>query len=514
MGYRINKFLHILGGAKDKLHVLDNKQHKADREQLRENLLNQRNDYSKNYGVVSGFGQRRLRKINLKSNLRSDKINYKAQKKQERLQKRWSQNPIKYYGIRIGLILLFVYLIFLGNSYDTFQWLESQNIIGETEEAFEETGVSHQLDVVGKILSGDFEPETLWESETVQSEYAVPEEFDIIVEDIDPLKESFRNGEPIYIGGRINLISGFDKTTTVSITAEPTDFCAESSQETWDTIKEETKINSLLEFFDSDNEDEELVGCSDGTDWECYISGSDEINIFHMERVYNRQFYCNHTGVEVDETEVISGLDVNWEYATSAVAGKQIYAFDPEIVSSYDGDPLDLYEVDSDSLRSWYIGDKQINIGLGLSGSTDYVRSENSDDIFKDINHLAITIQNTGSGKISEIESLSISFPNTVLIEVADEIEDPFDSEVNFRGPTTEVITIKGQDIVTRKFTLSKEEIEDFEFIEPADHVTYYIPFVVKEEYVGDSAFQSFLVKADILYKYKDRDSLSVNIRP
>ncbi|MBT3583221.1 hypothetical protein HN924_01380 [Candidatus Woesearchaeota archaeon] len=556
--------LDKIRGEDDEDDIPENETLSQRKERRKKELAKKKESYKNKWGLFKGKDYRKKRKADFKSSLKEQrfdlrnarkekKFSYRAGKKEERLQKRLEKSwglklllsigaiislfvmnylPstfslvllvaiiaiilfISYtkfafaFGLVLVVLLIFAYWMFFFTPYgtDLVSEFEKSNVVGETEEALEESGVEHQFNIIGKILSGDFEPEELWTSEAVESEYAVQEEFDIVLKNIEPRKEYFKNSEAIYLTGNINLISGFDKTTIVTITTEPDDFCAENSQEEWDEFLEKVSLGRI-------SDDEKPKGCSDGSDWECYISGSDEVNTFHMERIYNRQLYCNHTGVRVDEEEIISNLKVNWEYATTAVAGKQIYAFDSEIVSSYDGNPLDKYEIAKDSYTSWYIGDRQINLGLGLTGSEDYVRGEDKDDSFREVTDLVITVQNTGSGKISDIESLSISFPNTEMIQVGNEIEDALDSNVLFTGPTTEIIAIRGEDIITRKFTLSDEGKREFETIEPADHMNFYIPFVVTEEYIGNSAFQSFLVKAEVSYKYRDHETTAVTIKP
>lgn len=388
-------------------------------------------------------------------------------------------------GFLIVIGVLYWYLFSFTDYGDDFiLTVKQKNIFGETSEELEEGGIMHQFRIIEKVLTGEFDPEELWTSEEVQSEYAVPEEFELFVTDVKPLKEKFRDGEDIVVIGRINLISGFDKTTTVTLGVEPDKLCVDD-----DT-------------------------CTSG-DWTCYISGSDTENIFQMEKIYNRQFNCEHAGFaepnDVNDEEVITDVRVTWEYSTSAVAGKQVYAFNSDVLDK-EKDVLEKYDISDDSLASWYIGDENVNLGLGLS-QTEEVRARREEDLFKSENYLAISIENTGSGKVVELESLSVSFPNNGNILVADQIAEGDDSDIIFDGPSTEVITIREVDVTTKKFSLSnKERTTKFRDIEPAEHTTYYIPFVVADDYVGDSDFRSFLVKADIRYKYKEYDSLAITV--
>ena len=94
------------------------------------------------------------------------------------------------FGLVLIVLLIFAYWLFFFTGYgtDLVSEFEKSNVVGETEEALEESGVEHQINIIGKILSGDFEPEELWTSETVESEYTVQEEFDIVLEDIAPRK--------------------------------------------------------------------------------------------------------------------------------------------------------------------------------------------------------------------------------------------------------------------------------------------------------------------------------------
>jgi hypothetical protein len=412
----------------------------------------------------------------------------------------------------VALIILFWFSHFYGDMvYNEF---EKTGVLPEAEQQLEDVGIEHQFDVIGQILTGEFEPEQLWTSEAVQSEYAVPEEFEFFLTDLSTRKEAFKPYEDLYIIGNVNLVSGFDKTTTVKLGVEPTDFCTDEAGKWWREYKEDhSEVGGILDYLDGEEDKSKLKECSDGSDWECFITGSQEVNTFQMERIYNRMFYCNHTGIYVAKDEVISSLEVKWEYSTSSVAGMQVYAFNPKTLERNPGDPLDRFSISKDSLTSWYIGDERVNLGLGLSNTpNNYVRAETGDDLFDDINYLAIGVQNKGGGTITGIESLSVSFPNTADIQVATHISKIDDDDVIFIGPTTEVITILGSDVVTKKFTLSAEELSNFESVDPSENVNYYIPFVVGKEYVGNTDFRSFLVKADIRYTYKDGDPIPVAI--
>jgi hypothetical protein len=426
---------------------------------------------------------------------------------------------IEWEGVAFVLFMILAFWFIYYTPWGDLTMNKIEVALPGVSEQVDDVGIEHQFNVIGQILSGEFEPEKLWTSEAVKSEYAVPEEFEFFLTDVSPRKEFFESDEDIYLQGNINLVSGFDKTTTVELGVEPTDFCAKESEKAWNEYDSNNPlVNSLLDLTnlggDSDDEDF-LKGCSDGTEWQCFITGSDQINTFQMKRIYNRMFYCEHTGIEVSEEEVISSLEVTWEYSTSAVAGMQVYAFNTETLNRNPGDPLDRYDIDKDSLISWYIGDERVNLGIGLSGTPNkYVRAEVKGDLFEDVNYLAISIKNIGGGDITEIESLSVSFPNTPEVHVANSISKVDKSYLTFIGPTTEVITILGSDVVTKKFTLSNIELLSFEEIGAAEGTSYYIPFVVDEAYVGDTDFRSFLVKADIRYKYKDGESVPVIVKP
>jgi energy-coupling factor transporter transmembrane protein EcfT len=423
----------------------------------------------------------------------------------------------KRFILGFGLVVIFMVVIlfwaFIGTSYgdDLILRLERAGLPGQVEETVDESGVSHQFNVIGEILTGDFDPTGLWTSEAVQSEYATPENFDVVIEEVGPRKQYFKPNENISLSGRINLISGFDKTTTITLGAKPDQFCAKENE---DELKQWLADNSggVIDFTDPPE------GCSNDTDWVCYISGSDDQNTFKMERIYNREFYCTHSGIDVSDEEVLSNLEVTWEYETSAVAGMQVYAFSPDVIDRTP-DPIEKYDIDKDSLTSWYIGDKNVNLGLKIdSYGKEYVRAESTDDtnLFEAKNYLGISISNAGSGDMVELESLSVSFPSTDGIEVSNQIvrtsKDSYD--LAFEGPTTELLSILGQDVVTKKFTLSAIELEKFEVLEPADHTAYYIPFVVLEEYIGETAFQSFLAKVEIKYKYQESDSTTASVKP
>jgi hypothetical protein len=504
-----NHARHWVSKKSNGIHIFDTKAQREKRETHQGELRDQRNDYSSKYGLFSGRGYRKEQKIDAKSQISQQKLDFKQWQKQKKMQDKM-QHPwhhrfsvlLKY----IVLPLFIVYLLFLSSAYDFWNFVEREDYIGQAEEELVDSGIQHQFNIVGQVLSGEFNPEDLWSSEAVKSEYAAPEDFEIFLEDIGPRKDVYIAGDAIEIGGRINLISGFDKTTTVTLGVKPNKLCTEATKS---------------QFKDWLNIDSDKGDCTSSAEWDCFISGSDEKNVFEMARIYNRQFYCRHpgTGLNVDETEVISGIDVTWSYATSAVAGKQIYVFKSDIVGKYK-DPINQYSISKDSLTSWYIGDEQINLGIGLSQDAEYVRTEESidnlydKDLFDAVNYLGVTLQNIGGGEITGIESLSVSFPEDSGLLVAREIKNVDTGEIVFVGPTTEVISVRGQNIITKKFSLSEEEISKFKDIKQSNRQNYYIPFIVDESYVGASAFRSFLVKTEIRYVYEDNKATTVTVEP
>ncbi|MBT4114658.1 hypothetical protein HOD83_02100 [Candidatus Woesearchaeota archaeon] len=423
-------------------------------------------------------------------------------------------------GLILVFLFMFLFWFFIATPYGqqlSFQFAKADPF-NELQEEAEDTGITHQFNVLGEILSGDFNPDELWQSSLVESEYAVPEEFNLVIADVEPRKESFKSNETISIGGRINLVSGFDQTTKIELGAEPNTVCSKNYEDQKKDFQRD--IDDWLGNAPSGivgwDVSQDYQGCSYGN-WTCYISGSDVENVFNMDRIYNRQFYCDHLGVQVDEKEVVPDLKVTWEYTTAAVAGMQIYAFNPDIVDRTK-EPLKRYNISEDSRKSWYIGDKNLNLGLDLGGGgRDFVRADiGASDSFSETNYLGISIYNKGTGEVTEVESLSVSFPSTEMVEVANQIrqtEVP-DYDLIFEGPTTEVITVLSRDVVTKKFTLSGTELAVFQTLKPTEHTAYYIPFVVLEEYVGESAFQSFLVKVELKYKYKDSESTTAIVKP
>ncbi len=452
-------------------------------------------------------------KADVKSSLKQQKLDAKANKKQARLQEKSELGPFKYFlkhkGPWILILLIIAYLIFLAVQYDVFKTAEEKNIVGSAEDALDNSGISHQFDVVKQVLGGTYDPDELWESNIVESEYSSADQFEILIFDIGPRQEFYRSDSDLYIGGSISLVSGFDDNTIIKLSVEPKDFCAASTSA---TVSDKLEIvDPLLNLGERVGIIEDELGCSDGSDWECSIQGSESLNEFQMDRTYNREFNCKHTGVIVDEEHVISDLDITWSYSAKGVAGKQVYVFNSETLDKF-SDPIRHYEIDKDSLVSWYLGDDQINLGLGFDDERDAVRADSGADLFKPINVMGVTVNNIGTGKVVNVKSLTVSFPNNEFIQVADESLDGYTSD--FEGPYDGVINIRGQDVQIKEYKLFESRIDDFEFLDGAEYSTYYLPFIVDEEYIGESAFRSFLVKVDIDYEYQDSESTSITVKP
>ena len=170
--------------------------------------------------------------------------------------------------------------------------------------------------------------------------------------------------------------------------------------------------------------------------WSCDILNAKKIedkeNTFMLKNNQNTKFTCTRDGLSINETKIVlpngnskypNGYKIESEvifsYETSAIASKQLFIVDKEIIISEEN-PLSYFNLDEALTNSKSITDKRINFGIGTLFDDDFIQPN-----YKSINQfpqqttLALSIDNPSSsqGNVRDISIELRIFPGDEKIQ-------------------------------------------------------------------------------------------------
>jgi len=226
-------------------------------------------------------------------------------------------------------------------------------------------GVTGPLNVMGQIFQGTYNPENLWRSDQVQSEYQTVKDVGVRLTSAAPIREAFDTSQIPVIQGRVDAVSFPNKEVAVSMDAR--------------------EIDAVTGY--------DMVGA---VGWTC------DYPFTKITEARNRPFTC-----EAQDTLKAGphAIEISaYSEGTQTVAGKQFVFIDPDILLAMEpgADVLKELNINKDSVKSWQTGDDSINLGIGVAG--DYDVLETGDLEY----YLGVNVENpashTGTATITTIE--------------------------------------------------------------------------------------------------------------
>jgi len=417
------------------------------------------------------------------------------------------------YWLLLALLILEVYFV-VNPLFLTFYDRPVFGQLGETgisvserlAEAREDSGFSGPLNVLSAILLGDFDPDAQkWDSRQVRESYVVPEDFGVVFDNIVPSRNTFYYPDEIEIRGDVTVVSLFEEGEFVG-TETPLQIGVE-------VARCERGFADILDILPGVQDTE--VWC-EGT-WNCDIPGENKSgNKFSISKAYNRFFVCEHEGLDVDAPLDLRA-SVFWKYTTQAVSGRQIFVAHPDTLARIEN-PRTHYNIPKASLEPWSINDGTVDFGVGFDRDVEFLRAEGPKDSSDRFTRyfLGTSLENEASGEITRINELEISFPADENIVVLDNDRRPLRKEKgeisgDFIYDRTE--TTADIDLDIYKLRRTPLELEDDPIL-PGFFETFYLEMSINTDYLQNTAYQSFFVRATTSYDYKQDRGTTIRVEP
>jgi len=408
--------------------------------------------------------------------------------------------------------------------------------------------------VLNEILS-PFEIKTdlgvAYKSDRIESEYLVNEDPGSTLKNLKPFKPTYSSfeeadevlAEPIILFANLEantlFVDSEGDQNEIIVTLDPSigaDQCDCSLTATCIDIDEEAKdaFNSLLSGKRYEGDD--VMGwCTE--DWTCEIPGAESLgeNKFVVQNRYNKQIKCTHDGLAIDrdkltiqgygskDRERYGGLgrpffvDFGVTYSTSAIATKQLFVIDREVVESQE-DPMSYLNIEQSEVVSKSITDGKINFGIGLDQSIEYLVPTYDDDSSPNVILLGISVDNPrfSNGDVRNLVMTLDVYPDSQHVKFVCGVPD-FDSNWNLRnecrvGETTGNFKFEGSEDGRYKFTLDSGRSSNEVLNNRLEQ--YYISMVVDSEILGRSLYQGIFVQSDLSYDFETTTDTQFRVAP
>jgi len=276
-------------------------------------------------------------------------------------------------------------------------------------------------------------------------------------------------------------------------------------------------------------------------DWSCNIENAEKldsgINIFNLSNNQNTRFTCRRDGLAIDLDKITlsngkskypSGFPIStiidFKYTTEAIATKQIFVMDKEIVTN-EADPLAYFNIDKTLTNSKSITDKKIDFGIGTLFNLDYIQPNYNDNAFPLQNSLAISITNPSSS-LGNVRDMSIElriYPGSENLEfVCNPISYSEDSNglYSFKNPCTSgqltgsfiyqgTESTPERDNAIYHVFKSSTELD----VLSGDTYTADINSIIRSDILEGSDYQGLFIESIIDYKYELSEQLRGSIR-
>jgi hypothetical protein len=278
-------------------------------------------------------------------------------------------------------VVIIIFVILAWGAWYLQYTPDGQNLVGQgqvfgvgTAQGFR--AFAGPLNIMNQIFTGTYNPENLWRSDTIESQYETVTDVGVTIADVKPIREKFDINEPLVVQGRINAVAFPGQTANASLTA----IC---------TI--ESAVPGVKE-------------CKPRDAWTC------EPKFNNIKEIRNRVFSCTHDSQNCEgaqscvyPVDIIATAKNTW-----TVAGKQFVFANPNVAVTLEN-PLQTWGISKDSLNSWQKGDQSINLGIGVVNKPDYLEAGSNLDYY-----LGINVENPNKGTAS-ITGVSLLVPKALF---------------------------------------------------------------------------------------------------
>jgi hypothetical protein len=326
-------------------------------------------------------------------------------------------------------------------------------------------GLVGPLNVMKQIFQGTYNPEYLWRSDTVQSQYETVTDVGVSLTDVKPLRENFFVGQAPSIQGRIKAVAFPGQTTSVSLSAT----CGPAPGGKDCTSKK----------------------------WSCNPESFPDIKV-----VKNRYFSCSSP--EVENNIGVFAVDISAKVQdTQTIAGKQFVFANPNVSVTLE-DPLKTWGISKESLKSWQKGDPYINLGLGAAGVDEYGYLEAGELEY----YLGVSVENPASNKgPATLKEIHLFAPRTLfqnncnINQLEFTCKNANTQELNNLGLKTTL------DLCDCK---ASSQIQ----LNPGDpHINAFLKLVINDKLLGGADFGTFFVLATVKYDYEIHQLVPISVK-
>ncbi len=406
----------------------------------------------------------------------------------------------KHSAVRIIGIIFIVLIALFFFTYNAVGRIYFQEATTEVGILTEEVGAEARgpLNVIKQLAVGTYDPSSLWESQRIVSQES-PKDTGVKIRNLGSPKTIYI-GEELIVHGDIDVISGLNKNTQLYLTGYPFRVCVTKTG------------NYLAEFADVARGDLDIdlseTFCTPHADWDCLISGvAGNNNAFTVGNIYNRNFECRHPGFSNLDEDTYIPVDIYSIYITEASAERLFYTSSSKILGTKTN-PISEFGIDQSTLVSKYIGEDNVELGVGLDLNDAFIRTYSAEDAYQPTNWIGISVKNDGDGDLINITYLYIVLPYNkyfIYYETADMKLSPESEEAILKGKEPEHIIFIIRDNV-RARVKANEPLSSFE------HNAYYVGIKIHEDYLSDTNYQSFTITSGVGYHYREKSAVDIKV--
>jgi len=340
--------------------------------------------------------------------------------------------------------------------------------------------VGGEFNVFGQVLRGTYDPNNLWRSDTVKSEYAEVKDVGVRLLDVKPLRDEFFIGQQLSVQGRIDAVS-FPKSaggvsvslSACSMTGALADVCPEGGKEAWVCC-----VSSA---------------CSDFT----------TVQLSNIKDARNRVFSCTHDPLSKQNLAYPVEISVKAQ-GTSTMAGKQFVYADTNALLALpsDTDPLKAFDISRDSVKSWQVGDDALEVGLGVAGDPDVLETGEIEYF------LGVNVENPATHiGTAKIDSVELFLPTS-----APDLKAGGEDFLSCTALSTQdKIDLNIQDASVINLKKCKNIVPDI--LEPGDRINKFIKIRITPDQLVDQEFSTFFVLARVKFDYENKQTIPLIVR-